>query len=354
MNQSSQTSFLLSMTGYGAKQMVREPGVVRCEIRSVNSRYLEVQVRGPRELLFLEHSIAALVKTKVERGKIDVFLDIKISKDHAQLAASGLVAAGEVDRYLNRYQDLEKKVRQRGFVVRPLDLQRLLSDVGILSGASQGEGDDSVFSQERALMETWVFSAVEGALEALIEVRKNEGRALTMALKEPFQILQNETQHLLAALDGIRQDLKETHRKRLEAAIEAMEVLGDPSQKRAKEERIVLELALLQDKQDIAEELTRLQVHLNHLSAILNGGERDFRPSMAEGSVAQKQTVTHSDMTKTDKTRGQGKKLDFLCQEMFREINTMSNKLIQLSVLEKTMSMKEQVERIRQQIQNIE
>jgi len=362
MNPSSQNPVLSSMTGYGMKQTIEDQVVFRCEIRSVNSKYLEVNVRGPRELLFLEHRIASLVKGRLERGKVDVFFDANFPKSILGLEhVEKKVAGPEVDRYLNLYAELEKKVRHRGFVVRPLDLQRLLSDmqVGDRSGSVdvQGSIEGSSDPNTGDFVEKGVFRVLEEALEALIKVRQKEGEALCEALREPFELLQKDAQNLLDSHESIRSDLKEQNRKRLLAAVEALELVGDPQGRRSKEERIMLELALIQDKQDIAEEITRLHVHLRQMAGLI-GWEVPHAAQDLKNPINGSDKPAGKDgdgaVSSSKKSPGYGKKLDFLCQEMFREINTMSNKLLQVQVLEKTLHMKQQVERIRQQVQNIE
>ncbi len=321
---------LMSMTGFGFHQHQDDQAVYRCEIRSVNSRYLEVQVRTPRHLMSLEPILINAVKSRVERGKVDVFIEcVPAKKDQVPV---GLGA--NLKEYLDLYSNAEKQVRHQGLSVSPLDLRSLLSDLGMgpcgeskSPGAAQGLDPEEV--QEK--FQPGILTCLEKALDRHHESRAAEGKSLGLSLAEPLGKLKNHLKSLLEQLESIRLVLKNVHKKRLDTAIDALVTSLDPQLLKSREERLLMELALLADKQDIAEEITRLGIHLDQVERMLGGGPHQLAPK-----------------------GGQGRKLDFMCQEMFREINTMSNKLLQIEVLGLTIEMKQQVEKIRQQVQNIE
>jgi uncharacterized protein (TIGR00255 family) len=166
--------------------------------------------------------------------------------------------------------------------------------------------------------------ALSQALVAVKSARNTEGAALGKALNLLLDELERDRAAVAARRDKILQALQATFMKRLETTLAQLAKNASTGQPVISEERALIEVAILSDKADIEEELTRLATHIQEMRRLL------------------------------DLEDGAGRKLDFLCQEMHREVNTMSSKLVQTEVSQFTLEMKQTVERIRQQVQNIE
>ncbi len=312
-----------SMTAYGFGEQADGPLTYSCEIRSLNSRYLEVSVRLPRHLMPLETELVNHVKTKLRRGKVDIFIDCNKagatrdlpSLDHEVLTHYAKLL-GEASIALRKTSGAEL-----GQVQTSLNLGHLLSMEGVLATGDgrKARGQDAAEGHRVPL-----FKALDAALTAAIQARKKEGESLEVALLELLSQMETGRNAVAAKHDAIMVHLHKTYVKRLESFLATLAKAGQPTVSLPPEERILAEVAVLADKCDIDEELTRLATHLAEFKRLMTSEEAS------------------------------GRKLDFLCQEMHREVNTMSNKLVQTEVAQHTIEMKQTVERIRQQVQNIE
>lgn len=313
---------LYSMTAYGYGEAQTAAATYICEIRTLNSRYLEVNVRMPRPLLALEIDLSNHVKAALRRGKVDIFIDMVRAGAGKDLPLLDAEALKHYTRVLNNAKTaIERDVGP----VAPIDITRLLTLEGLLVGAdAKGRGsrspDDAPDTHKEPL-----FKALNLALETATQARKKEGESLGAAMLDLLQFLERGRAEVLKRRDDVLVHLHRTYTKRLEAFLANLAKQGQavgttlPS-----DDRLMAEVAVLADKADIEEELTRLATHIS-----------EFKRLMASDESA-------------------GRKLDFLCQEMHREVNTMSNKLVQTEVSQHTIEMKQTVERIRQQVQNIE
>lgn len=309
---------LHSMTAYGYGEHEGDCLCYTSELRTLNSRYLEVSVRLPRHLLALEVEIINHVKGRLKRGKVDVFIDTVragTAREMPQLDPDA------VRHYLGLYREVAALVMGAGGAPPPepafVDLLRL--DGVLQSDKVKQRGVDAAEAHKAG-----IFKALDKALDALVKARKQEGQALGKALTELVNDLEGGRTIVHGQRDQILSHLHKNYLKRLDAVTAMLQKAGQPTGAAPSEERLAAEVTILSDKADIDEELTRLQTH-----------NKEFLRLMATEEAA-------------------GRKLDFLCQEMHREVNTMSNKLVQTEVSQHTIEMKQTIERIRQQVQNIE
>jgi uncharacterized protein (TIGR00255 family) len=308
---------LQSMTAYGFGERATPALTYACEIRTLNSRYLEVSVRLPRQLIALEVELINHVKSKLKRGKVDVFIDTQRASGSRDLPEIDQQA---VQHYLKQQRTLQDLAAKAGVTLAPSDTTRLLQLEGVLSGdAPKSRGPDAI-----ELHKAPVFAAIDAALAAVMTARDAEGRALQIVLTEQLDALESERRKVAARRDVILQEMQRAYVKRLDGVVQSLQKAGVAASASVGDERLIAEVAVFTEKADIDEELTRLATHV-----------AEFARLMRDDPQA-------------------GRKLDFLCQEMHREVNTMSNKLVQTEVTTHTIEMKQLIERIRQQVQNIE
>ena len=290
---------LRSMTGFGAEAL----GDLRVEIRSINSRYLELKIRQPFGPT-VETRLRAQVKARLGRGRVDVLL----VRDEA---------TQEAERDEEQLRELLFRVRevQRLAAEQQVELSRPTA-LELLSFISRGRGPDSARPEPGDGWER----AIEGALDALVEMRETEGAALEEVLGGFAAELEGIVAEVAAGSEGEGERLAASLRERVEAAMpaEARETL-DPN-------RLAHEVALLVQRGDIREELDRIASHLEQWRAVL-----------AEPAAA-----------------GQGKRLDFLSQELLREVTTIGSKISAHRGSASIIEAKAVVERMREQVQNVE
>lgn len=309
---------LASMTAYGQGAHEHRGYSYSCEIRTLNSRYLEVSVRLPRHLVALEVELTNTIKAALKRGKVDLFVAVSQKGGAATLPP---VNPGAVNHYLTQARTIAEIARGLDSIPlpAPLTVMDLLQLPQVLSQEDQPSGADALESHREGISE-----ALNGALAAVKSARHTEGAALGKALHLLLDELERDRLSVAGRRDKILQTLQATFLKRLETTLAQLAKNTNLGQPVISEERALIEVAILSDKADIEEELTRLSTHIQEMRRLL------------------------------DSEDGAGRKLDFLCQEMHREVNTMSSKLVQTEVSQFTLEMKQTVERIRQQVQNIE
>lgn len=289
-----------SMTGYGRCEQAYEDKTIQVEIRSVNHRFFEFSSRIPRVYAFLEDKIKAYVQSRVFRGKVDVFVTINtISTPGTVVQVNQDLAAG----YLAAMQELSKEFGLKNEV--PLGLITRFPDVLTVIKAPEDE--------ERILAD--FMPVLEKAVDAFLSMREYEGERLREDVLE-------KAGNILCLVEQVENGsavmVKEYH-DRLKARL--MEILGDTN---VDEQRIVTEAAIFADKTAVAEEIVRLRSHVSQLCELVR----------SDGAV--------------------GRKLDFLVQEMNREANTIGSKSQNLKITRTVVDIKSEIEKIREQIQNIE
>ena len=289
-----------SMTGYGRAVENLLGREFTVEVRAVNNRYLDCSVKLPRSMIFAEEAVKNLVKTHVARGKVDVFISLGTSaEDSVQVSLNRPVLQGYLDAMHAMVQ--EYGVRE--------DIS-----VSLLSRMPEVFQMEKPKEDEDALREA-LLTVVGQALVAFNTMREKEGAAMA-------QDLRNRRRTILSLVEQVEAESPKTvadYRARLEAKM--AEVLANTN---IDEGRILQEAAIFADKVAVDEETVRLRSHLNQLEEMLASGD----------SI--------------------GRKLDFLLQEMNREANTIGSKCTDLRLARVVVDIKAELEKIREQTQNIE
>ncbi len=291
---------MLSMTGYG-KGEYKEGGVeLTCEIKTVNNRYLDVNVKAPRIFTAYEDVIRKLVREKMTRGHADLFISLKDKREKPTAfsvdlsVASSYVAAAKTLK--EAFPDLADDVTLSSVLRYPDVLKQ-----------------DDVAAADEELIGA-LTSAVNAALENLNAMRAVEGKKLEEDMLARVAFIEQT----VAEIEKRAPQIKDEYREKLTAKVK--DYLADVN---ADEGRLLTEVAVFADKGNIDEELTRLHSHI-----------AQFREICKEGIV--------------------GRKLDFLVQEFNREANTTCSKSNDVAITRLGLALKNEIEKIREQVQNVE
>ena len=291
---------LRSMTGFGRSEATNKERKITVEIKSVNHRYLDLSIKLPKKLSFFEASIRNILKQYISRGKVDVFITYEdytqndvCLKYNEKIAAKYIEYANEMAQKFKIEQDISTSVLSRMPEVLTLEEQ----------------------SVDEEQLWSFVEQPLAQAARRLVESRVTEGSNLKVDL---FGKLDEITEKL-EQLECRGPEIVNSYRQKLISKIE--ELLGD---KTVDEAMLATEITLYADKICVDEETVRLKSHISHMKETLNTGENI------------------------------GRKLDFIAQEMNREANTILSKANDLTVSNLAIDIKTCIEKIREQIQNIE
>jgi len=287
------------MTGYGRGEASNSDVTVVVELKSVNNRFRDLQLRCPREYMPLEPRINNLLKEPFHRGRIDAFVRRNTQASRSKVVADVALAA----EYARVIAGVSETIDG---VDRAVPLTFVLGQPGVLN----------VTEAAVDVMADWqvVETALQSAIDDLLEMRQTEGKAIYDDLRGHLDGLRDVIDHLSAAALGINDRLQ----KRLETRIARM--VGD----RFEPYRIAQEVAVLADKADVSEELARLRSHIDQFGEAM------------------------------DRTEPVGRRLDFLLQEMNREVNTIGSKAVEHPVSQRVVDMKSILERMREQSANVQ
>ena len=289
-----------SMTGFGRGTYTSEALNVTVEIKSVNHRYFEFSARMPRAYQFLEEKLKAYCQKNISRGKIEVSVQVEeLSENSTEVVINHTYA----NAYINALKELSKTYKIRNDV-----------KVSTLSG------NPEIFKLRKNALpdevaEEAVLSALDEAIRAFGEMRKTEGERLRADILSRAEFILSK----VALVEKQNPETVKQNRERLEAKIRE---LLDNAQ--VDEQRLLTETAIFADKVAVDEETVRLRSHIKQLSELLNSDD----------------TV--------------GNKLDFIVQEMNRETNTIGSKAQDVEIAHIVVDIKAEIEKIREQIQNIE
>ena len=286
------------MTGYASKEVSNEQFTLYLELKSYNNRYTEIKHNIPGFLSCFEMEMDRRIKKSVKRGSVELSIRLKQLSNSISLS----VDTEAIEKYAEAYEIIAKKAQ----VPFTVGLQDYINSEGIISYI---HGSDAEPYEES------VFSTLDEVLEQFNRSREKEGRALEAHIRSLLDSMSTSLQSIGAYSGTIESRLKETLLKKIE------DVMGS---REYDENRYLQEVALLLVKYSIQEELIRLETHLGAFKQMVN----------ESGPV--------------------GKRLDFLCQEMNREINTIGSKSMIVEVNHLVVSMKDDLENIREQIRNIE
>ena len=287
-----------SMTGYGRGKNEINGREYIVEIKAVNHRYNDISIRMPRYLNFLEDKLRQYVAKNISRGKIDIFVTLNnLNNTNRNIRVDTALAS----TYLNEMQKLITEYHVKDDIT-VTSLMRL-PDVII----SENNEDDSYWEELKV--------TTDMALESIAEARLNEGKHLKEDILRRLEVLEKDVEYVETRSSSLLDEYKEKLENRVKE-LNANNIID--------ENRIGIEIVLYADKSSICEEVTRLKSHINRFKEMLE----------ADGPI--------------------GKKIDFLVQEMNREINTIGSKANCLDITNEVINMKNEVENIREQIQNIE
>lgn len=289
-----------SMTGFGRSEKEEAGCKVITEIRTVNHRYCDMNIKMPKKLSFLESGVRNSLKQYLQRGKIDVFIsyeDYTESNMHVKYNES---IAGTYLQYL-------KQMGETFSIPNEVNTVTLSRFPEVFTLEDQAPDEESLWK----LLEC----AIEEAAKACVESRVKEGAALTTDLIEKLHGMLEMVEYI----DSFSDKLTEEYREKLTAKVSEL-LAGTP----VDEGRIATEVVIYADKICVDEETVRLRSHIQNMIDILKAG----------GSV--------------------GRKLDFIAQEMNREANTILSKANALDISNKAIDLKTEIEKVREQIQNIE
>lgn len=295
-----------SMTGFGRGEASDHRRKVTVEVKCVNHRYSDLNLRLPRDMGWLEESIRRLVKDSVRRGRVDLFLSLEEYPGASRTVSVDIALA---QGYLAALRTLAAELGLRDEI--RLDHVLRATDLFVPPSPPEEEGPEA--------LESIVQAAVTSALSAMLAMREREGEAL----RQDIHVRLGKLEDLRSMIASRSMSLVPLWRERLTARI--AELLGG-AHAGVDSGRLEQEVAIYADRSDISEELVRWRSHMAQMAAALDGpGDQPV-----------------------------GRRLDFLCQETLREVNTVGSKALDSEIASGIITAKEELERVREQLQNIE
>ena len=288
-----------SMTGYGRANVSKNEREYQIEIKSVNHRYLDVSVKMPRQLSYLEEIIKKEISTTVKRGKIDVFVTFENnSAEGKEIKINRELAKAYIDELRNLAETEE--------ILADIQVTEITKYPDVLN--IQNSQDDETIKEE-------VIETIKIATENLVQMRETEGIKISEDLTERLDKIQSKVTEISKLSTGLIEEYIVKLEERIKEILKNQEI--DKS-------RLAQEVVIYADKCSIEEEVTRLNSHISQFKALLDSNEAI------------------------------GKKLDFIVQEMNRETNTIGSKANKLEITDGVIDIKTEIENIREQVQNIE
>jgi len=287
------------MTGYGKSVLDNGDISIKVEIKSVNSRYLDINFKCTRGLSFIEEKVRAMLKDRIDRGKIDIYVGIR--GDYAESKAVK-VDEKAAESYISAFKKLKDRFRLRG---KP-DLATIAAIPGLFS-LEETEPDET-------LLAPFITSAVKSAIDNLMDMKETEGRNLEKDMLVKISSMKQITSEIETHSEGLTQEYSVKLKERIKELMDEAEV---------DETRLAQEVAYFADRSCIDEEITRLRSHISQ-----------FEENITKRTV--------------------GRKLDFIIQEMNRESNTIASKSASIELTNSSIELKNIIEKLREQAQNIE
>jgi len=291
---------LVSMTGYGKGSSSVNGFEANVEIRSVNHRFLDLSIKLPKSFESRENWMRERIRKSIERGRVTVNISVR--------EANGYQVGLQINsKAIKGYKHLLEDLREQAQIQEPVQIEHLLSFSDVFMPEDSDETSEEAWQS--------VVQALELALDNINSMRQREGKEIENDLQQRLDILSGKVQKIEQLSSTRSEDEFARLKKRLLNLIDIKEL--DPA-------RLELEVALLADRVDVTEECIRLKSHLTL-----------FRESIAQPEPS-------------------GKKLNFLLQEMNREANTIGAKANDAEIAHLVVEIKEEVEKLREQIQNVE
>ncbi len=291
-----------SMTGFGESHCVEGGLAVSVEVRTINSRYFKLSLRTTEGFGSLEAQIEAVIRKQIRRGTVSVVVRV----DRAKMPDDYKINPKVLDGYRRQLE----AIRREWQLPESVPLASLL----LLPGVVDEQGAETVDAGA-----SWpvICRALETATDHLEQMRIEEGRAMAADLRANCAAVTSNLEEVQKRAPLVREAYRARLQERLKKILAEMEMTLDPSD-------LLKEVGLFAERSDISEEIVRLRSHLQQFEAVL---------ALPEGS---------------------GRKLEFLTQEMFREVNTIGSKANDVEISHRVIEIKAAVERIREMIQNIE
>ena len=288
-----------SMTGYGKATLSRENREYQIEIKSVNHRYLDMNIKMPRTISYLEEEVKKTIMTYVKRGKVDVFITFENNSTEGRKIQINKEIASVYIKEL-------KKLAEEENILANIEVTEISKYPDVLS--IQNEQNEEKIKQE-------LIEVTKQAVQKLVEMRSAEGSKMAQDLLQRVEEVQQNVTKISDQSTGLIQDYVVKLESRIKELLPNHEI---------DQNRLVQEVVIFADKCSVQEEITRLNSHIAQFKNFLQ----------AEENI--------------------GKKLDFLIQEMNRETNTIGSKANCLEITNKVIDIKTQLEKIREQMRNIE
>lgn len=293
------TTMAYSMTGYGKSLYENELISMRIEIKSVNSKFLDLSLRLPKSISFAEEKVRNLLRTRITRGKIDCYVTIySLNADFMDIKFD--------EKAADAYYGFLKSIKKRYNLISGITPVQIASFQGVINVSESDEDYDKLTE--------CILEAFNIAIDNILDAKKKEGEELCADCALKLAEFENHVKQVEILSEELPMQYKQKLEKRISELIEDL---------KADETRIAQEVAFFADRACVDEEIIRLKSHIKQFSANLG-------------------------------KESSGKKLDFILQEMLRETNTIASKANNLDVTNSTLEMKYLLEKIREQIQNLE
>ena len=294
------------MTAYARQEEKLSWGSISLELRSVNHRFLEMNIRMPDELRMMEIPIRTLIKERLKRGKLDLAMNIEMQSDaespivyNSKLAAQLAKSLHEIDKLI--------------YNAAPVNAVDILNWPGVLNSSLTLDSSDEAMAK----IQDDILQQLDHVLTALNSSREREGCALEKTITQRC----NELHQVVAQVRENMPEILQYQRQRLEERLETLKAEMDSN-------RIEQEIVFIAQKADVDEELDRIDIHLKEIARIIESN--------------------------TPESSAKGRRLDFVMQELNREANTLGSKSISSQTTQASVEMKVLIEQMREQIQNIE
>lgn len=290
-----------SMTGYGKQNLSVEGREYQIEIKSVNHRYLDINVKIPKSISYLEETIKKEISNKIKRGKIDVFVSFENNSEEGRKI--------EINKQLAKlYIEQLKELAQE---------EKIDSNIEVMDIAKIPDVLTIKVDEENSKIKDEIKQVTQGAVTRILEMKNIEGEKISQDLLQRIRNIQSKIVEISAKSTGLIEEYVVKLEKRVKELLKNYEV--DKS-------RLAQEVVIYADKCSIEEEITRLKSHIFQFENLISNNQ--------DGAI--------------------GKKLDFIIQEMNRETNTIGSKANNLEITNGVIDIKTEIEDIREQVQNIE
>ena len=291
----------ISMTGFGRGEYKDDNYYFLVECKTINHKYCDINIRLPRKISFLEDKIRNFIKDYIKRGRVDVYIKLDLlGSEDVNLKFDDILAS--------QYVNILREIRDKFDLVDDISVMNVAKFPDVIKTEEKEEDEDLLWSM--------LSTALEETLNNLKEMRSEEGQKLAKDVLERCDILQSTIEEIEKNSYNVVIDYNEKLNNRIS------EILDNPSL--IDENRLAQEVAIYADKSNITEEIVRFKSHIGQL----------------RNTIVKDESI--------------GRKIDFLIQEMNRETNTIGSKSSDLNITNLVVEIKSELEKIREQIQNIE